>query len=322
MKILNSNDKMKKTIIESAMVILIMSLYIAYGKYYIPIFVPFMAIPFIILGIKNGIKNNITSMAITFLLVGMVLRSPGDAILLLVYAPLSIGLNYMIKKRKKTNEILLISTGLVFLSLLLIVFLGKQSTGMGLVEELEGFYTQILTTQQGIFKEMGMTNYEIIQKMNFLEAGYEYILITLPSILIIGSLFISSLNYLFLSILLRKMGYQIVNLPKLSRFKLPNDIILGTGLMFLIILIMGKLDIPYSNALLANISFLVGFLFLIQGLSLIDYYLINKVKMKLIFRITILIIIMIIAPLSSVLVLLGMFDSIFDIRKIGKRKSL
>lgn len=315
------NDKIKKSIVENVIVILFMSLYIRYGIQYTPILTMLIPLPFIIVGMRNDISNNIISLATTILIVGLVFKATAGSILLMMFAPLTIALNYFIKKRKATRETLLISSAIIFLSILVIVALGEKSTGLGLIEQFEQFFSQIVTMQKDIFKEMGMTNYEILQRIDILEAGYEYMLITLPSIIIVLSFFISYLNYLLTSIILKKMRYEIRELPRFSRIKLPNNFIIGTGLMFLTAIIMGTLKIPYHNALLANISFLVGFAFLVQGLSLIDYFLI-KIKMKKIFRTLIIIFSILLVPLGSFLVIIGMVDSIFDFRKIGRRKSL
>lgn len=298
-----------------------MTLYIVYGMYYLPLLIIFIPLAFIIIGIRNGIKNNIISMIITGLVVVIISGNLGDLSLLLVFAPISLGLNYFIQKRKRTGEILLFSTFIMFMSLLTVIYFGNQSSELGLMKEFEELFTQGLAMQQDMFKEMGMTNYQILENMNLLEMGYEYMMITLPSIMAILSLFISYFNYLLTSIILRGSGYEVVRPLRFSRFKLPNNIILGTGIMFLTGIIMGKLGIPYHNALLANISLLVGFVFLLQGLSLVDFLLIKR-KIKPIIRIIILGISTLIIPMGSMLVLLGMLDSIFDMRKIGKRKSL
>ena len=146
-------------------------------------------------------------------------------------------------------------------------------------------------------------------------------LITLPSILVITSLIISFLNYLVSTVISRKMGYGVLSLPRLSKFKLPDNIIMGTAIMFLSAIVMGWLDIPYHNALLLNISLLVGFIFFLQGLAVIDFLLI-KAKMRIGFRIIILLMNIVIVPMGGILFFIGTFDSVFDIRKIGKRKSL
>lgn len=306
---------------ENILVILIMSLYIVYGIYYLPLLIIFIPIPFVVLGIRNGLKDNIISMVITSLIVGLVLDMPSALILILAFAPLSIALNYTIKKRKKTSEVILIATISFFLSLLIIMGIGRFSTEVGGSIESEQLWTEIITIQTDRFKEIGMTNTQIFENIELLEAAYEYALIVLPSILAIASFIISSLNYLASTIILRKMGYGILNLPRFSKFKLPENIITGSAIMFLSAIVMGWLDIPYHNALLLNISSLVGFIFFLQGLAVIDFLLI-KAKVKLGFRIILLLINIVIVPMGGILFFIGMFDSAFDMRKIGKRKSL
>ncbi len=40
------------------------------------------------------------------------------------------------------------------------------------------------------------------------------------------------INYIVSVLILRKLGYGIVHIPRFSRFKLPNNILLGVGIMF------------------------------------------------------------------------------------------
>lgn len=306
---------------ENVLVILMMSLYIVYGMYFAPLLIIFIPLPFVIIGIRNGLKNNIISMAITSLIVGIVLDMPSAVVLLLMFAPLSIGLNYCIKKRKKTSEVIIITTLAFFLSLLIITAVGKYSAELSGSGETQQQITEMITLQGDKLREMGVSNTQILKDMEILEAAYEYMLITLPALLAIISVFVSYFNYLLAVLILRKMGYGLVSSPKFSRFKLPDNIIMGSGVMFISVIIMGRLNVPYHNALLLNITLLVGFVFLIQGLAVIDFLLI-RAKIKLFFRMILLFINLIFVPMSGILFFVGMFDSVFDMRKIGRRKSL
>lgn len=306
---------------ENALVILMMSLYIVYGIYYVPLLIIFIPVPFVVLGMRNGLKDNIISMGITSLIIGLVLDIPSALVLLLIFGPLSIALNYSIKKRKKTWDIIVISTVAFFLSLLIITSLGRFSAELGSLGESEEIWTEMMTIQTERFKEIGMTNTQVFENLEMLEAAYKYVLIVLPSILIITSFVISFSNYLLSTAILRRMGYGLVNKPRLSRFKLPENIIMGSGIMFITAIIMGWLNMPYHNALLLNISLLVGVVFFLQGLGVIDFLLI-KFKVKTVFRVLLLFVSVVFVPMGGMLFFIGMFDSVFDMRKIGKRKSL
>ena len=72
----------------------------------------------------------------------------------------------------------------------------------------------------------------MLKVKDFLENAYDYIILIMPSIIMMSSMITAYINYLLSSLSLRKLGYGVVSIPKFSRFKLPNNILLGTGIMF------------------------------------------------------------------------------------------
>ena len=145
-------------------------------------------------------------------------------------------------------------------------------------------------------------------------------MVRIPSFLIIISFLITYINIFFASIALRKMGYGYVNVQRFSRFKLPNNIIPGIGIMFLAAYIMKSLEIQYHGALILNITFLAGFIFMVQGLAVVDFLLI-KAKIKSILRFILLALNIFILPTSTIMFLIGVADSIFDSRKLRRQRS-
>lgn len=318
---MNNNDKIKKSTVESIVVISIMALYIVYGIHFIPLLMLFIPLPFVVLGVRNDVYSNIISILVASLIVGILLGITSGATIILMFAPLSLALNYCIKNRKTSFDTILISTAAFFLSfIILMVFEGKVEN-LNLGKQLEETFTQVLTVQIDMFKDMGMTNYEILQITDLLENNYKSIIVLIPSIIGIFSLVVSYANLFLSSVVLRKMGYGTVNPQRFSRFKLPNNIVPGIGIMLLVAIIVKKFQIQYHEALLFNLTFLVGFIFFIQGLAVLDFLLI-KAKTRSIFRILILSLNIIFIPMSSILFFLGILDTIFDIRKIRRQKSL
>ncbi|CAK7047854.1 DUF2232 domain-containing protein [uncultured Tissierella sp.] len=318
---MNNNDKIKKSTVESIVVISIMALYIVYGIHFVPLLMLFIPLPFVVLGVRNGIYTNIISIIASSLIVGALLGFSSAASLILIFAPLSIAINYCINNRKSGFDTILISTVAFFLSFLILISFEGTILNLNFVKQLEENFRQILAMQIDMLNEMGMTKYEILQTADLLESTYKTIIVLIPSLMAIFSLSVSYANLFFSSIILRKMGYGTVNLQRFSRFKLPNNIIPGIGVMLLTAFIIKKLEIQYHEALLFNLTFLVGFIFFIQGLAVLDFLLI-KAKMRLIFRILILSLNIVFIPISSIIFFIGILDTIFDIRKIRRPKSL
>ncbi len=317
---MKDEGKAKWSILESIVVICIMSIYIAYGVNYLPLLIFIAPVPFIVLGIRNGLKVNIVSLAITLLIVQGLLSSTSGATLLIAFGPLSFVLNHAIKTRKTRTETILMATASFLLPFVLLILLEGQIANIDIIKEAEMAMNQFLSLQLESLQGMGLTNYELLQTKDQLESLYNELLVLIPSMLSIFSLFIAYVNFSISTLIIRKMGYGVVSKGSFSRFKLPNNIIPGIGIMFLTGFIFRLLKINYHQAFLLNITFLVGFIFLVQGLSVIDFSL-KKMKMKIVFRIIILISLLMFVPIGSVIFIIGLFDSIFDVRKIRRKES-
>lgn len=318
---MKNNDKIKKSIMECIVVISIMALYIVYGIHFLPLLMLIIPLPFVILGVRNGIKSNIISIILTSLIVGLLLGTSSGASLILLFAPLSIALNYSIKMRKTAQSTILITALAFFLSFIILMSFEGTTSNLDVIKQSEQEFTQFLTMQVDVLKEAGMTKYEILQRTDLLENTYKQMIVLIPSFLAMFSLLVGYINLYLASKILRKMGYGTMNIQKFSRFKLPENIIPGVGIMLLSTFIIKRLGIQYHEALLFNITFLVGFAFILQGFSVFDYLLI-KAKMKLIFRIILIAINIIFVPISGIMFFIGLADSIFDLRKIRRKKSL
>lgn len=286
------------------------------GMYYMPLIIFLYPAPFIILGVKYGLKYNIISIIISTFLVGLMTDTISGLIILLAFLPLSIALNYLIVNRKKTLETMIISTLVTLVSFLIILGLTKNIIGVSIVYQLDEFFTQVINTQIEALKEMQLSQYEILKAEDLLESVFDYILLMIPVLMIIFSLITAYINCFISSIILRKQGYGIVSIPRFSRFKLPNNILLGIGIMFIGVLLMKWLKVSYYETVLLNIVGIASFMFFTQGLAVIDYKL-KRRNVRIIFRIIILLFFVLVLPIGSmILTFIGVLDAILDFRKI------
>ena len=209
------------------------------------------------------------------------------------------------------------STAVLLASFLLVVNIMGDMSGVSIINQLEDFFAQTLNSQIEILKDMDLSAYEVLKIKDVLENAMDYVLLILPAIMIIFSLVIAYLNYLISSLMLRRLGYGIVSIPKFSRFKLPNNVLLGTGIMFLGAFILKSLKLFYYETVFLNITVIASFMFFTQGLSVIDYKLIEKDLGK-IPRVFIILFFTIMLPLGWIISLIGVLDVIIDFRKLRK----
>lgn len=301
---------------EAVLVIAMSTILALVGVYYFPILLFLYPVLFVALGVRQGVNLTMISLSISALSIGLMIDVMSGLFLLIAYLPLSIAIIYSIKKRKNPTEVLLIST-LIFLgSILSIMGIVKNIAGIGIIEQLNLSFTELLESQVQMLEGLNLSDYQIIQVKGEYKNLFEYVLTIIPSMIIIFCLATAYLNYLLSSLLLRRLNHAIVHIPKFSRFDLPSNTLLGIGIMVIITWLLGYLDIFNSDAVLKNIITIASFIFFIQGLAVIAYKMIQK-KINIIIRIFVAVIITLAAPiLGNFITMFGFLDLIFDFRKI------
>ena len=310
-------ENRNKKIIEILLITTISTLIMLMGIYYLPLIIFLFPVSFIVLGVKYGININIICMIISTFVIGLLTDNISGIFILLAFLPVSIALNYTIKGRRKSLETMAISTLVLMISFFIILSIMRDMTGVSIVVQLEEFFNEALNTQVELLKETGLSNYELLKVTDFLENKLGEVLLIIPSIIMIFSLITAYLNYLISVLILRKLGYGIVYIPKFSRFSLPNNILLGIGIMFLGAFLLKIFKIFYYEAIFINITTLVSFVFFLQGLAIIDYRLIKKNR-NWILRILAILFFTTILPLGGFITILGVLDMFFDFRKLKR----
>ena len=286
------------------------------GVYYAPILMFLYPVLFIILGVRRGVNYTIVSLSISTLSIGLMIDIISGLFLLISYMPMSIAIIYSIKNRKRPTEVLLVSSLIFLSSVLIIMIIIKNLSGVGIVEQLNLSFSELLDSQVKMLEELNLSDYQIIQAKGEYRSLFYHVLTIIPSMIMAFCLVTVYLNYLISSLLLKKLNYAIVYIPRFSRFVLPRNILFGVGIMVLATWLLGYLNLFNSDAVLANIISMTSFIFFTQGIAVIAYKMIQK-KTKIFMRILVAILITVITPLfGNFLAVFGFLDNIFDFRKI------
>ena len=317
---MNDDKFYKSNLFETVGIIVFMIMYLIVGIHYIPLILLLFPTAFIVIGVRRGIIQSLLSLIIVCIVIMFTLDTITGVLSFLLFTPATTVIIYGMRSRKKPIEILACSTVVFFITTLLVFGYTQNVSGVNIIGQLEDNFKQIINVQVEMLESMELTNYEILRTKDLLESGYKYMLWILPAILIIFSLFISYCNYYISVLTLRKIGIGVVNIPRFSKFRLPSNILAGTAVMFLCVLLIKGFKLPYYETIFLNLGVIVWVMFLIQGLSVIDFYLI-KLKLNLIIRIIFIIIMGVLAPVGTLISLLGITDIVFDFRKFRKLKS-
>jgi uncharacterized protein YybS (DUF2232 family) len=296
----------------------LMALYMFLGLYYLPVISIFYPIPFIVLGAKKGLRYNIIGLLSSCVLIGVLMDIYTGILVFAVFAPVSIFITYYIKQRKSANETILIAALISLISnLFAIELLGKVS-GTSLMNQLEQMFSQILKAQIEMLKDTGMSSTEIYGAEDLLKNTFEYMTLIMPSIVIIISSILAYVDYLISVVILRKFGHGVFSVPQFSYFRLPNNVILGISTIFIGVFLLKIIKIFYYETIFINILVLLFFLFFIEGLAVVSFF-IGKIRMGKLGKIIFIFLIILSLPLSIIVSTIGLLDVIFDFRKIKGR---
>ena len=314
------DNKKMSNILQIAGIVFGMSLFTVTSLIFFPLLLLVFPVMFIIVGVKNGIIEGIISLMTTCTILAYIIDPMIALYLFLGFAPITIAIIYTIKKRKSVMEVLLYSTVVLFASILLFFTLVNLREG-NLLMQIEVVFKESLTLRIKNLSEMGLASIEVLEDKNFLTNAFNEMLLISPSTILFLSLIVGYINYSLSIMGLNKSGINIVNTPKFSKFRLPNNIAIGTLVMFLTALIVKQLNFIYYDAIVKNIVVLLGFMLLIQGLSIIDFFLI-KIKVRTVFRFIFISLTVIIAPLITIVSALGLMDVLVDFRKLRRKGPL
>ena len=316
---MNDENKWIQPIIEGTGVIALTVLFGFFTFSYLPFLIILYPLGFIIYGVKYGVNYGVVASLLTALILGIIENITNTYVLIILFTPLIITMIYSMKKRRRPLEILLTSSLAFFASTLILFFLADSLRGLSIVNELEESFKGALFLQVDMLKQMGLSNYEVDRTRLLLQDAYKYIILILPSILIILALVISYLNYIISVYLLRTLGIGVLAMPWLHKFYAPNNFVLGALVMFLGAFLMRGIDAKYYETISINLIVLIGLVFILQGLAVVDFYLI-KWKQNKFTRFLTLVLSIILTPVLTVVSLIGGIDLVFDFRKIRRRK--
>lgn len=309
----DDNKFFKNELLETAFIIVFMCIYSLVGIYSFQLALLLLPVGFIFIGVKNGIKKGILGFLIVSVFIG-IFRNPMDGVLLfLLFMPIIFINTYLINKRRRSIEIILSSAIVFFISIMIVFLITQNITGVSIVKGMEVQLKYLLDSQLDVLRESGLTNFEILRMREILEVSYKSTLLIFPSALLLSSLTAGYINYYISVFLLRKSGIGIVSVPRFSRFKLPGNFIFGVIVMYLGTFIMKYFRPEFHEAIVANLLVFISSMLLLQGLSVIDFYLVKR-KLNILLRV--IIIIFVGAPLGSIISLVGVGDIIFDFRKL------
>lgn len=297
------------------------------------IFIPILGVvasvlwglPIIVLIFRFDFRTGAMALAVALTIIGMTAGPLGALSLGLKSGLTALVFGYALKKNFSPGVTVLgggiaavIGTG-IFL-LLLFLFMGGGFLVPGEVEPMVDQYLEFYE-QNGFLKPFlaqGISQEELRQQLSQMVA---LVIALIPGALFIGSLVTAGITYLMARLVLRRLGYKLVELTPFRNWRLPWYTIWGLIIGLAALLAGDYWEQKFLILMGQNIIYVYLPFLLLSGITVVTYYYYKWPLSPLVKGIIIALIIINLPITIPTLLLIGTFDPLFNYRKLSLRRN-
>jgi uncharacterized protein YybS (DUF2232 family) len=264
-------------------------------------------VPLAVLIYRHGLRPGIIAAIVSGLLAGFIMQHPAATLLILLVLGLGVAIGEALRDGLSFNQTMLVAWGGAFLAFGALYAVSGLLFGIDLIEATTKTWLEQLVRIMGV---QGMQPLSAAE----LENLAAHLRSLLPGMLALSAGGISLLDYWFTGRWLRRLGSEIPWFPPFAQWDFPWYLawgyIAGIGLPLLRGIIKSPLLIPVAT----NFELVFRFIFMVQGLAVIWYYLTRRGGRRAIaFVLTGLSLLF-----SPAVVLIGLLDAWFDLRRLKR----
>lgn len=282
-------------------------------------------VPMVVAIIKYDLRAGILVTVVASLLV-MIFSDPVRAFVQIVqFGGVGIIYGWLFKKQASPGKFVFWGSLVAGLSMFLVLLLSAGVTGVDLAAWDQQLNTSIESTidlyrQIGLLDNMaarGVNEEELRQTMEQLALWFKAII---PGILIVSTIFSAIVNFLLARLIIKKLNFPVPYIPPFRYWQLPWYSVWGVIIGLALVLFGDYMQLPGMTTVGQNVLYIYFPFILINGLSVVVYFYKERLNSPLL-RVLLIAFIVINWPLAGLfLSVIGVFDPLFDWRKLGKER--
>lgn len=270
------------------------------------------AVPFIIITVRHSLRYVIISIIASAMLVTFVTFPTYGIYIALMGGLVGCIMGLSIKKKKDSSISIFYGALAASVSLMVMISLATLISGVSIIETVD----QILGETVNITETMGLGDIMSESGVSISDIT-DLFKMVIPSSLVLSGAIFAVFNYIVSTIILKRLGMDTKQAKSFSEFSLPGNILFGTTFILVLTYFSGKLNIVDSEALFVNVVNVFTYVFLVQGVAVLFFYL-DKRKYGKGIKILSVILIFILGIILPV-AMIGWLDSAFDFRKLRQK---
>ncbi|MDD4568667.1 MAG: YybS family protein [Tepidanaerobacteraceae bacterium] len=272
-------------------------------------------VPIVILGIRHGLKTSILSIVVAGIFVA-ILSGPFQAVTIVVsFGLMGIVMGRALKKNFSPFKVLGVGSVASLVSKVALVFLTMIMMGINPLTEEITVLKESLSLAGSFYQKMGMDPQTVETTIESFTRSLDLLPLIIPGIFIMASVLDSFLTYVVTKAVLGRMGQKLEDFTPFWLWRFPDYTVAFFLLGNLLTLLETYWPVGVLKSVGLNLALVFGFTFLVQGFSLLAFYL-GKYNVGKPFRLLIVFFVLFNPLFLQILFFAGLFDILFNFRKI------
>ncbi|AYO32098.1 DUF2232 domain-containing protein [Biomaibacter acetigenes] len=272
-------------------------------------------VPIVILGIRHGLRTSILSTAVAGIAVAM-FQGPAQAFnVVLGFGLLGVVMGWAIRRKYSPYKVLFIGSAASLVSEVALIVMTIYIMGFNPMKMELSAMKDSIALVGNMYKNMGVSPETVKQIVDSYGKLLDFFTLAIPALLVMSSVVSAFLNYQVTKLILSRLGQKLEDFTPFWLWKLPDY----TVFFFLLGVLMNLLEYYWPAGVLKsigiNLQLIFGFSFLIEGLSLVTYYM-GRFNLAKILRVLFIFLVFFNPLISQIVLWAGLFDILFNFRHI------
>lgn len=293
-------------------------------KFYIPVIAVISivwSVPTILIAFRHGFKVSVYSAIVSSILVTIMTQPIEGLGFFIGFGLPGIVMGYLLKKKLSPEKIILITGFVLAICGFVSIYLAMLAVGTDIIKaydklfiEMQNAYNEAINSMSDAYSKMGIRREDLLKGSEAFAKNLELVKMIVPAGILMSGIIMSFINFKLTRLVLKKINYYINDVKPFSQWALSNKwkiIVMSILLCTAVELYLVKL--PQLNILSMNIFSIITAILALQGLSVIKFYLDKYAVPK---ALKVIIILLLFYSLGNVILLISVFDMLFDLRKL------
>ena len=271
-------------------------------------------LPVLVLVLRHGLRLGFMLVAVSGVLMAVLIEPTLSLRLVSAFAPLGLVLGY--GYRAKWSAVRIFCSALVMaifsemLSLSILFYISGVNPFAAQLEAMQ----QSFQLSIDMYRQMNVNEFKIAEAEGQFKQAMQLVSQLFPIVVVMMGILDTVINYFFAGKVLKRLGYQVPQLPAFAEWRLPAVCLYVFGFSLVGLYWGSSREIQWLYTLSLNANVLATTAGLVQGLSLV-WCLMAHYRLPFMLRCILVTMIIFFAVVAQILAFVGLFDMVFDYRR-------